>query len=485
MQTGENLMHRRLAVGFLVLGIALRALHYFRNPSVWHDEAALILNVLRQGYTDLLGALYLHEAAPPLFLWLERAAVDWAGPSIGVLRFAPFLASCLALIVFFTFCRRSLPLQALPWAVGLFAVSDRLLWHASEAKPYALDVLVAVLAIDLFSRLEKKSAARICLVWGLCLPVAIWLSYPACFMAGGVIAGTVLRAWQARDRNTLVGMLGVTLLVGVAFIALAVGPAKAQRDGAMESCWVTHFPDYSRPALVPVWSFFSALEVVRYNLIPLGQLLVPIIAVGAWQLHRQRRHAELCLLLGPGLLAFVAACLHKYPFGGSRCEVFLCPALVWLLGMGLSPCREWLLSRARPAVWVLTALLIGPFLQTAYRAVYFWPRADCAGAAAFVLEQRPSEEAIFFNHWEYEYYRRNAAQPCGYLNEVATWPERGWVIISGSRPADRELDRRWLPTDATITHVQQFERTDVLRYERLPNRPAVLSAELPLTSARE
>ena len=57
---------------FLVLGLALRLYHYCLGPSVWHDEAALIRNVLSKNFAELLGPLIYAEAAPPLFLWVER-----------------------------------------------------------------------------------------------------------------------------------------------------------------------------------------------------------------------------------------------------------------------------------------------------------------------------------------------------------------------------------------------------------------------------
>ena len=57
----------------LVVGLGLRLYHYLRDPSMWHDEAALVLNVLQKSFGELLGPLRFAEAAPPLFLWLERA----------------------------------------------------------------------------------------------------------------------------------------------------------------------------------------------------------------------------------------------------------------------------------------------------------------------------------------------------------------------------------------------------------------------------
>src|SRR5262249_12900512 len=134
---------RRSLTVVAAIGIALRLFHYLRDPSVWHDEAALIVNVLNLDFTQLLGPLMWHEASPPLFLWLERAVVLVLGDSTYALRLVPLLASCLSVVLFTSTVRRLLTPVAAFWAALLFAASDRLLWHACEAKPYAVDVLLA------------------------------------------------------------------------------------------------------------------------------------------------------------------------------------------------------------------------------------------------------------------------------------------------------------------------------------------------------
>ena len=41
----------------VVLGVLLRLVEYLRDPSVWHDEAALLVSVVERGVLDLLGSL--------------------------------------------------------------------------------------------------------------------------------------------------------------------------------------------------------------------------------------------------------------------------------------------------------------------------------------------------------------------------------------------------------------------------------------------
>src|SRR5438552_12039300 len=110
-----------LVPAVVLSALVLRSYHCLRVPAVWHDEAALVVNLLDKDFVGLLGPLRWHEAAPPLFLWIERAVVLILGDDILALRLFPFLANCAALLLMASVSRSLLPAAAVPWAVFLFA----------------------------------------------------------------------------------------------------------------------------------------------------------------------------------------------------------------------------------------------------------------------------------------------------------------------------------------------------------------------------
>ena len=79
-----------------VIGGVLRVVQYTDRRSLWYDEAMLSLNVASRSWRDLLAPLDLDQAAPLLFLWLQRALVSTFGVNELTLRFVA-LASGLAL----------------------------------------------------------------------------------------------------------------------------------------------------------------------------------------------------------------------------------------------------------------------------------------------------------------------------------------------------------------------------------------------------
>jgi hypothetical protein len=444
------------------LGLLLRGYHYARGPAVWHDEAALLVNVIHLPVADSLGPLLHDEASPPLFLLLEKAVAAVLGDGKYSLRLPSFLAACGAVLFTASAARRLLPPVWAAIAVGLVAVSDRLLFHACEAKWYSLDVGVAAGAIWAvvatkrwplwkfqerpgLPRLSESGSAgvnpaapenhwsrsNVALVGILAAPVCIWLSFPACFVFGGVLVALLPSAWKS-DWRGKAAFVAFALSVMVSFGLLAVGPAQAQRTGPMNACWNGCFAPWAEPPTnavispdgvgvssgswlttgplrVPVWAISNTFDVVRYSAHPYGwPLLVPAL-VGAWSWLRKPGGWEtVCVCLLPMGLALVAACLSKYPYAAARTMAFVAPGLVLLVGEGLRRFWDWceppVMRGAFLLLWVPVLLI--PAGYTARRVVEPWPRAESDQAAECVLSHRADGEPITANHWEYEYHFR-------------------------------------------------------------------------------
>jgi hypothetical protein len=458
----------------VLVGLALRAYHFLLCPAVWHDEAALIVNVLGLSFGEMCGPLLHAEAAPPLFLMLERVAVFALGDGEYALRLLPFLASCLSLVLFALLCRRRLGPLSAALAVGLFAVSDRMLFHACEAKPYAVDVLVAVAAAWWFVRTAGWPVWLRCVPATLVAPFAVWASFPACFIAGGLVVGLAPAALRGGWSGWL-ALAALAVSVAVSFLALALGPAAAQRCDAMDSCWTAHFPDWSRPWFVPAWAILQTLEVCRYCVMPLGQVLAVFAGFGAAALWVKPGGRDLLsILLVPLALALAAACLHKYPYGGMRVEAFATPALCLLAAAGARDIVPRVARKSRALAVVCLLAFAPPVLLTAYRAVEPWPRVESDRAAAFVIEHRQPGEPIFGNYWEYEYYMRN--EPAFRAWQGAFAPEesnaaRAWVIHTADRAAEHYPFP--LPYGWEVAARTEFARTAVFELRRAtPERSA-------------
>jgi len=435
----------------VLIGIGLRAYHYLRQPSVWHDEAALLVNVLEKGFRDLLGPLIYSEASPPLFLWAERALALALGDGVQVLRFLPFAASCGTLVVLAFVARRVVGSAAAVLALFLLAFSNRLLWHSCEAKPYAIDTFVAAAAIALFVGSRPYGWWIRCGLIALWGPVATWLSYPGCFICGGLLAATAFDMRADRRPASWLALAMASLAIGVSFIALLVGPARAQQSTAMLSCWQNFFPPYRKAYAVPLWTVASSLDLSRYCFEPSGAILALFAVAGARQLWNSGRRALVIVAGVPAILTLLAAFFRSYPWGGARVDVFLAPAIALFAShaivtswsrvrTGISGPSARLsglhraFTRASMAI-VLAGITVAPCACAVYWTAVDWHRADCDRATRLVLKNWKPGDGIAWNCWEGRYYFR-AMKPWSAPIEPGRprHETRLWMLITDASP---------------------------------------------------
>jgi hypothetical protein len=468
----RSLGARGSLLGVLVaVGLGLRLLHYLRNPSVWMDEGVLLINVLGKTFGELLGPLFYAEAAPPLFLWLEKVACTVLGDSTFALRLAPLLASCAALLLLVPVARRMLPAPAVPWAVLLFACSDLLLWHSCEAKPYALDVLAAVALPAVACGTAHWPAERRLGLYALAAPAVIFLCYPGCFLYGGVLLASLAEVWRGRRLLPWLAYALLALAVGGSFLLLLAGPARAQRCAAMESCWQQEFPNWKKPWTVPLWTVVSTADLCNYCCRPTGTALFPLALLGGVALWRAGQRRMLVLLTVPVALALLASYFQAYPYGGVRVLAYGAPAVVVLLAAGLPPVWAWLAPRPRLAALVLAAVLWAPVGLTAYRVVVPWQRPDAAAAADYVLTHRRQDDGVAANSWEYSYYFRRLGASYTPIDrlKLAPGPRRLWLVVTAYEAAARAGVARAVEAQAyRVVGQQHFLFASVFLLEQTP-----------------
>jgi hypothetical protein len=454
----------------VLVGIGLRGYHFLRYPTVWHDEAALLVNVIRLDFGQLLGRLLCHQAAPPLFLWIERLAMLVGGDDVQVMRLVPFLASCAALILMVPVARTLLPERAAPWALFLFACSEKLLWHACEVKPYSLDVLAGVLVLRVYCAGRARSLTWQILAYAALAPFLLFLSYPACFLYGAILIALLPKVW--REGRATFAMLAV--LVAGCCLLLALGPVRSQKDDTLTNYWATFFPDWSHWWRIPDWIATSTLEIHRYCFAPLGQALALFSLAGGVVLWRQGHRTLLILLVGPGVLALGASFVGSYPYGGTRLMLYMAPGLALLIGAGVVPILDWLRNRGRPAVVIGVVLLLLPLILATRSMIVPWQRADTKSAAAWVLEHRRPDDVVVGNDWTHLYYFRGLGgnfheQP----EEADHLLRRAWVVYTATFPEKVRVEQSlaWMGAGWSVTDEHEFYLTTVLLLERY--QPAV------------
>ncbi len=353
--------HARLIVTFIAIGIALRLIRFVLRFPLWNDEALLAANFLDRGFADLMRPLDYHQVAPLGFLWSELAAVKLLGFHEWSLRLVPMLSGIASVFLFHRLARHVVRGTALVLAVGIFAVNYSSVRYACEVKPYGVDLTVSTLILLLTVRWWKRPE-KTGRLWVLAavMPLALGLSFPAVFVAGGasVAIAALLLGSPSRRGWAAWGILNLAIFASfLVWYMLGFGGQAQAESGVMVAGWSEAFPPRDSIFKLAVW-------LVKVHAGPL--LAVPVggdnwgstatsllCLAAAVVLVRQRRYRLLMLCAAPFALTLLAAALRLYPYGGHmRLSMHVVPIVCILASIGAAALIGPLSLRERARVRV-------------------------------------------------------------------------------------------------------------------------------------
>jgi hypothetical protein len=340
---------------FVGLGVLLRVVTFVLNFPLWGDEAFVAVNLIRRGYWDLLQPLDYGQICPLLFLWLELTAVKLIGFSEWSLRLIPSLSSVASVFLFAHVVQRVVRGRARMLAVAVFSVAYYPIRYGAEVKPYATDLLAALILLALAIEWWRRPQTTRWL-WALAAaaPLALCLSHPAVFVAGAISLALAVKLWKAPRRSALHPFFLYNLAMVATFLSLLIIFTNKQRVANLATLrsnyWAAAFPPLGQPVNL-LWWLVEA-HTGRMFAYPFGEarggssFTTLCFVTGLVAVWRRTDRALLVLALGPFGLILLAAVLGCYPYGGSpRTMIVTAPMICLLTGAGLSA----LVSRLRPA----------------------------------------------------------------------------------------------------------------------------------------
>jgi hypothetical protein len=277
---------------FLLIGAVLRG--WQAGDCLWVDEL----------HSAWVTHGSLAEVAPraaignqsPLFFWLQWLVVNTLGASEFTLRLPSLIAGCLLPAALFGVTWRwtqSGPAALV--AAALAVVDPRAIFYATEARPYALVELLAVLHVALFAELLARPSPRLRVAFVLGAALLFHLHYTAALLIAAEFVIWLLVAAVERDLPYRFTMCGVDLF----FIAALAAPAVwnvAAIAGRREN-WASFVEPQPAAAMLTIlpWSGLVLLVLVDADafvrtvlrggprdecrlLVLLGWLIVPVAA---------------------------------------------------------------------------------------------------------------------------------------------------------------------------------------------------------------
>jgi uncharacterized membrane protein len=410
--TSSQFNHKRLkylSIGGVLFGVLVRLIQYLSNRSLWSDEAMLATNIVDRSYAELLKPLDFNQAAPPLFLWIEKAAIQVFGNSEYALRLFPLIAALISLIAFYKLANRYASEIAAPIAIILFACLKHLLYYATEVKQYSSDVMVTLLlCLLLLPRRHQILNSRQLLLLGLIGSLLIWLSYPTVFVLAGIEISALLTASHSR-KQMIVNRSPLYLVWIVSFVSLYWLTIRgALSNESLTSSWEAKYPN----SLLDISWLFNAVVQFFYN--PLGfdlglphDIAIFAFIVGCIACYRRNR-SLLLTVAAPLIVTLIAAFLHKYPFR-DRLVLFLTPLALLILAESIPFLLTQFRHRHRLAlalgVLVSCVLLAPPIVQASQLVAYPTQVEELRPVIAYVRShQQPGDRLYVYRSAKQQFF---------------------------------------------------------------------------------
>jgi 4-amino-4-deoxy-L-arabinose transferase-like glycosyltransferase len=328
----------------LIFGVAIYfRLHELGSRNLWTDEAWVALAAMQPTAKEALAA---GQSTPPFYLLTLWALVQFWGHSELVLRSLSWLFGVGTLCLIWRLARRLTEVPAALLALSAVAFSPIMVYYSKELKQYSGDAFFAVLVLWLAERLQAHRGRRGWLALALAGVVGLGFSQPLIFTLPAAAAVLWVTLPQAQ-RPRLACLGGIWLLAAAGYYLLFI---RQEIDPELVAYWTQDFPNFS--GLLPFFRWLGP-ALYRYFWYFLGEWGViwgPLLLTAGMVVMVHRGHGRVLFYLGgPLLLAFGAACLHRYPFmahyGGNRLMLFSAPVLYLLVAAGGWGVFEWLWRR--------------------------------------------------------------------------------------------------------------------------------------------
>jgi len=279
-------------------------------------------------------------------------------------------------VLFRRLAERALLGLAMPFAVALCALGVPFIRYGAEVKQYGADMAAATLLLLLALELRSTEIPRQRqLLFGAAGFVVIWFSQASVIVMGGIGLAFAIEWLVTRDRR-LWSALTITIPLWAAASGLAVVLGIRSMTPAtkafMDDFWSGGFvplPFALAPAAKWYWnqtlSFFTDPTLMRVRWPVLCLLLVPLGIAAMWR----RNRGIALLLIGPLLMALIAALAQQFPYRG-RQMLYLLPGVLLAFAAGAEFVRQ-------------TTARLHPSLGAAFMLVLAWP------VAAAIVEMPP------------------------------------------------------------------------------------------------
>ena len=308
----------------LLLGFIVRTNLYWSSNAFEDDECRLTITMLDKNLWQMFLPLGDAQSAPPIFMFLSKILANLFGYKERVLHFIPYVASIASLGFFYNICKNyfSKKLTTII-ATFLFSVNLPIISYAFIFKQYSLDVLIALVCINYFPKIDIKSLDIKKLIWlSVILMILPLISLPSLFFIAGLFMLNLIKNYKEKEfyKKSLTICIPFILMMGIYYWNVLL-PSKVDLDFTFPNYWANGFWDFS---------IFSLVRIIAFNFLfdfAPNKLMLFLFVLFVWGfvsciLDKKDTQKTSYFIIGSLGTALLASLLNIYPMVG-RVSLYL------------------------------------------------------------------------------------------------------------------------------------------------------------------
>lgn len=358
----KNKLFSLSQVNYLLMaaGIILRFKIFFEQRSIWADEAVVAVQTANKTLEEIFYFLFIfsEQPIPPLgFLLSTKMFIVALGNNEFSLHLYSLMMGVLSIVLFYHLLKNYVSDKAVVIAMGIFCLSEPLIYYSSEAKHYSGDVFFFIFLFLMFGHFSQKDFDRkSAWILGFGGAVIIWFSYTALIalaafgiiMFGGYLLRKKWRSCAFLIMSALIWLWSFIFLYKLSFQKMWANAYTVHTYANIggysnHSVWTWQGITWLSERILDAFASPCGLAF------PYAMLCVYIIGC----VYIYKKNKKLCItMVLPLIIVIVMAAFHKYPFY-KRTILFLAPVIIIPLAEGVL----YLTSKTRKIVSAMLMVL--------------------------------------------------------------------------------------------------------------------------------
>lgn len=326
-----------VTIGVFAMGVGLALWQFLFNKEIWYDEALLVNNFVNRTFWGIFRPLDERQAAPILFLIIEKGLFDIMPHKEFAVRALPLFLYMISSVLFYRLIHLVFQNQKIILlGAVLFSFNFYLIYYSTEAKQYMGDVFSLLLMYYLVLKGEKNGKQPL-LLFGIIGVVMIFFSNVAPILLASSGLFLIRRVRNFHNLRPFLMLFFTWAVFFVVYYLLFIKdhPVKP----FMQDFWKVKYgflPDFDDPQRL--FMYFKLKFVMMFRLMlsmwTVEKYVMFVLFVsGAGFLLYTKRLGLALLLFFPLLSHFMLSVLEIYPFE-LRLFLYYIPLLILVIGFG-------------------------------------------------------------------------------------------------------------------------------------------------------